>query len=79
MRLLATTCAGTTGTDRTARSAAGRQSAASHRSVGPTSRELLEAAGVRYCVGARKIEVADVVHMPHADILEIAQQVVAER
>jgi phosphoserine phosphatase len=42
-------------------------------------RELLEAAGVRYCVGAQKIEVADVVHMPRASILEIAQQVVAER
>ena len=42
-------------------------------------RELLEAAGVRYCVGARKIEVAEVVHMPHASMLEIAQQVVAER
>jgi phosphoserine phosphatase len=41
-------------------------------------RELLEAAGVRYCVGARKIEVADVVHMPRASILEIAQQIVAE-
>jgi HAD superfamily phosphoserine phosphatase-like hydrolase len=41
-------------------------------------RELLEAAGVRYCVGERKIEVADVVHMPRASILEIAQQLVAE-
>jgi hydroxymethylpyrimidine pyrophosphatase-like HAD family hydrolase len=41
-------------------------------------RELLEAAGVRYCVGARKIEVADVVHMPRAGILEIAHQMVAE-
>jgi HAD superfamily phosphoserine phosphatase-like hydrolase len=42
-------------------------------------RELLEAAGVRYCVGARKVEVVDVVHMPRASILEIAQQVVAQR
>ena len=42
-------------------------------------RELLEAAGVRYCVGAREIDVADVVHMPRASILEIAQQVVAAR
>ncbi|HEV3479719.1 MAG TPA: HAD hydrolase family protein [Gaiellaceae bacterium] len=41
-------------------------------------RELLEAAGVRYCVGARKIAVADVVHVPCANILEIAQQMVAE-
>jgi HAD superfamily phosphoserine phosphatase-like hydrolase len=42
-------------------------------------RELLEAAGVRYCVGARKIEVEGVVHMPDASILEIAQQLVAMR
>jgi HAD superfamily phosphoserine phosphatase-like hydrolase len=42
-------------------------------------RELLEAAGVRYCVGARTIEIADVVHMPQASMLEIAKQVVAAR
>lgn len=41
-------------------------------------RELLEAAGVRYCVGERRIEVAEVVHLPRASILEIAQQVVAK-
>ena len=40
-------------------------------------RELLEAAGVRYCVGARKIDVAQVVHMPRASILELAQRVIA--
>jgi HAD superfamily phosphoserine phosphatase-like hydrolase len=42
-------------------------------------RELLEAAGVRYYVGARTIEIADVVHMPQASMLEIAKQVVAAR
>jgi HAD superfamily phosphoserine phosphatase-like hydrolase len=42
-------------------------------------RELLEAAGVRYCVGSRPIEVADVVHMPDASILEVAKRVVAGR
>jgi transposase InsO family protein len=36
-RARALICAGTTSTDRTARSAAGRRSAASHRSVGPTA------------------------------------------
>jgi hydroxymethylpyrimidine pyrophosphatase-like HAD family hydrolase len=41
-------------------------------------RELLEAAGVRYCVGERKVEIAEVVHVPRASILEIAQQLVAE-
>jgi phosphoserine phosphatase len=41
-------------------------------------RELLEAAGVRYCVGERKVDVAEVVHMPRASILEIARQLVAE-
>jgi phosphoserine phosphatase len=41
-------------------------------------RELLEAAGVRYCVGARQIEVAGVMHVPRASILEIAHQMVAE-
>jgi HAD superfamily phosphoserine phosphatase-like hydrolase len=41
-------------------------------------RQLLEAAGVRYCVGERKIDVADIVHMPHASVLEIAEQLVAE-
>jgi phosphoserine phosphatase len=41
-------------------------------------RELLEAAGVRYCVGERRIEVAKVAHLPRANILEIAQQLVAE-
>jgi HAD superfamily phosphoserine phosphatase-like hydrolase len=41
-------------------------------------RELLEAAGVRYCVGERKIEIAEVRHLPRANILEIAQQLVAE-
>lgn len=40
-------------------------------------RELLEAAGVRYCVGDQKIEVPEVVHMPRASILEIAERVVA--
>ena len=42
-------------------------------------RELLEAAGVRYCVGERKIDVAGVVHMPRANILEIARQLIGER
>jgi HAD superfamily phosphoserine phosphatase-like hydrolase len=42
-------------------------------------RELLEAAGIRYCVGQRKIEVPEVVHLPRASILELAQQLVAER
>jgi phosphoserine phosphatase len=41
-------------------------------------RELLEAAGVRYCVGARRIDVADVVHLPRASMLEIAQRMVGE-
>jgi HAD superfamily phosphoserine phosphatase-like hydrolase len=40
-------------------------------------RELLEAAGLRYCVGERKIEVSNLVHMPRASILEVAQQMVA--
>jgi HAD superfamily phosphoserine phosphatase-like hydrolase len=43
-----------------------------------SDRELLEAAELRYCVGERKIEVSNVVHMPRASILEIAQLVVAE-
>jgi phosphoserine phosphatase len=41
-------------------------------------RELLEAAGVRYCVGERKIAAAEVVHLPRASMLEIAQQLVAK-
>ena len=42
------TCAGTTNTGHTARSAADRRSVASHRSVGPTTRRLLSI-GVRVC------------------------------
>jgi phosphoserine phosphatase len=41
-------------------------------------RELLEAAGVRHCVGERKVDVAEVVHMPRASILEVARAVVAQ-
>jgi phosphoserine phosphatase len=41
-------------------------------------RELLEAAGIRYCVGGRKVDVAEVVHMPRASMLEVAQQLVAK-
>jgi HAD superfamily phosphoserine phosphatase-like hydrolase len=42
-------------------------------------RELLEAAGVRYCVGERKIEVAAVVHMPRASIVEVAEELLPGR
>ena len=40
-------------------------------------RELLEAAGMRYCVGDQRIGVAEVVHMPRGSLLEIARRVVA--
>jgi phosphoserine phosphatase len=41
-------------------------------------RELLESAGVRYCVGRHKLEVAGVVYMPRANMLEVARQLVAK-
>jgi len=41
-------------------------------------RELLEAAGARYCVGERRIDVPGTVHMPRANLLEIANRLVGE-
>ncbi|MDQ3893901.1 MAG: HAD-IB family phosphatase, partial [Actinomycetota bacterium] len=41
-------------------------------------RELLDAAGVRYCVGEQKIAVPGIVHMPRANMLEIARQLMCE-
>lgn len=41
-------------------------------------REMLEEAAVRYCVGGRTVNVPGVVHVPEANLLEIAQRLVAE-
>jgi HAD superfamily phosphoserine phosphatase-like hydrolase len=39
-------------------------------------RELLEAAGVRYCVGEGKVDVVGVIHLPRANMLAIAKRLV---
>ena len=41
-------------------------------------RELLEAAGIRYCVGWRNIGVAEAIHLPGANLLHIAEQLVID-
>jgi HAD superfamily phosphoserine phosphatase-like hydrolase len=39
-------------------------------------REMLAAAGFRVCVGDRPLKLPDVVHMPGADMLEVAERIV---
>jgi phosphoserine phosphatase len=40
-------------------------------------RELLEAAALRFFVGSKPPALAGVVHLPGADLLEVAEQILA--